>query len=206
LVPLFVTYDVPFRVEPVAIPPYFERVAPQLPDHTVLLTIPFAVSGSTEPMLWQAVDRVGFRLAGAALKTPNRFGGPVEHGAPGSARRILTDLTVVGSPTPSGTTAQVAAVRRALRQWQVDQVVIAGSSRDPVYASGFFTMAIGKGPVFTHGAWVFRLGPAWQRTTPAFGAELSQCRAAAATPARVSDPLFMASCVLFSAGRALTPS
>jgi hypothetical protein len=206
MVPLFVTYDVPLRVEGVVIPPYFVRVAPHLPDHTVLLTIPFAVSGSTEPMLWQAVDGVGFRLAGAALKTPNRFGGPVGQGAPGSARRILTNLTVVGAPPPAGTPAQVAVVRRALQQWQVDRVVISGDSRDPVYASGFFTRALGKGPVFTHGAWVFRLGPAWPRTTPAFGATLSQCRAASAAPARVTDPLFMASCVLFSAGRALRPS
>ena len=37
---------------------------------------------------------------------------------------------------------------RALHSWQVDQVVITGASRDPVYASGFFTAALGVAPVF----------------------------------------------------------
>ena len=52
----------------------------------MLLTVPFAVSGSPQPMLWQAVDGIHFRLAGAALKTPNALGGPVGPGPPGSAR------------------------------------------------------------------------------------------------------------------------
>ena len=66
----------------------------------MLLTVPFAVSGSADPMLWQAVDGMHFRLAGAALKTPGPGGGPVGTGAPGSARRILTDLTLVGTALP----------------------------------------------------------------------------------------------------------
>ena len=112
LVPVFATFDVPFTVEPVRIPAYIRQVAPGLPAGTVLLTVPFAVSGSTQPMLWQAVDDMHFRLAGAALKTPNALGGPVGQGAPGSARRILTDLTVSGPPLPTGTPAQLATVRR----------------------------------------------------------------------------------------------
>ena len=72
-------------------------MAPGLPAGTVLLTVPFAVSGSTQPMLWQADDDMHFRLAGAALKTPNARGGPVGQGAPGSARRILTNLTSGGA-------------------------------------------------------------------------------------------------------------
>ena len=74
LVPVFVTFDVPFTVVPVRIPAYLREVAPGLPAGTVLLTVPFAVSGSTQPMLWQADDDMHFRLAGAALKTPNAVG------------------------------------------------------------------------------------------------------------------------------------
>ena len=115
LVPVFVTFDVPFTVVPVRIPAYLREVAPGLPAGTVLLTVPFAVSGSTPPMLWQAADDMHFRLAGAALKTPNAAGGPVGSGAPGSARRILSNLTVLGGALPTGTPTQVATVRRALR-------------------------------------------------------------------------------------------
>ncbi len=201
LVPVFVTFDLPFTVVPLAIPTYMRQVAPGLPPNSVLLTVPFAVSGSPQPMLWQAVDGFHFRLAGAALKTPNALGGPVGAGAPGSARRIMTNLTVLGEPEPSGTPAQIAAVRRALAQWQVDDVVISGHSRDPVYASGFFTMVLGTAPASEGGAWVWRLQPGRPPADAATGASLSRCRAAAAAPTARHDPTFMSRCVLFGAGR-----
>ncbi len=202
LVPVFVTFDVPFTVVPVRIPAYVREVAPGLPPGTVLLTVPFAVSGSTQPMLWQAVDDMHFRLAGAALKTPNAVGGPVGQGAPGSARRILTDLSIVGAPLPSGTPTQVATVRRALREWQVRQVVIAGTSRDPVYASGFFAEVLGAVPQFADGAWVWTVQPGGPTAAPATSSSLALCRAAADAPSVRGQPLAMARCVLPGTSRA----
>jgi hypothetical protein len=201
LVPVFITFDVPLHVVPVRMPAYMRDVAPALPSGTVVLTVPFAVSGSTKPMLWQAVDDMRFRLAGAALKTPNAIGGPVGPGPPGSARRILTDLTIAFGALPTGTPAELATVRRAVREWQVGDVVIAGTSRDRVYASGFFTMALGVAPAYVRGAWVWRLQPGGRLVAPATGASLPQCRAAAAAPAHRGQPLAMATCVLFGAGR-----
>ncbi len=201
LVPVFVTFNLPFRVVHVVTPPYVRDVADSLSQHSVLLTVPFAVSGSTSPMLWQAAGGMHFRLAGAALKTPNATGGPVGSGRPGSPRRILTDLTLIGAPEPAGTPGQLTAVRGALARWHVDQVVIAGVSRDPVYASGFFTMAIGSAPVYVDRAWVWELPHGVVATTPATGASLAACRGAAAAPSAQSTPLFMADCVLLGAGR-----
>ena len=103
LVPVFMTFDAPLRVVRVRTPAYLRQAAPTLPPSPVLLTIPFAVSGSAEPMLWQASEGMRFRLAGAALKTPDALGGPVGSGPPGSARRILTNLTLSGTPLPTGT-------------------------------------------------------------------------------------------------------
>jgi hypothetical protein len=201
VVPVLATFDVPLTVSRVVVPPYLRRQAPALPSGTVLLTIPFAVSGSSQPMLWQAVGGMRFRLAGAALKTPNAAGGPVDQGTPGSARRILSDLTIVGEPQPSGTVAQLRTVRRALVHWQVGQVVIAGESVDPIYASGFFTKALGVVPAYTDRAWVFTLSPGWTGTTPAFGVSLAACRGAAGAPGARANPLSMSTCVLFAAGR-----
>ncbi len=152
-------------------------------------------------MLWQAVNDFHFRLAGGALKTPNASGGPVQQGAPGSARNILTSLTVAGKPTPTGAASELLTVRRALVQWHVQRVVIAGDSLDPKYASGFFTEALGVGPVFEHDAWVWTLKPGWTTIRPAYGAQLEACRAAANAPAVRGKPLFMSTCVLFDAGR-----
>jgi hypothetical protein len=202
LLPVFVTFNIPLRVVPVRSPAYVRTVADSLPPRTVLLTVPFAVSGSTQPMMWQAMGGMHFRLAGAALKTPDASGGPVGSGQPGSPRRILTDLSLTGAPEPTGTPSEIMAVRAALRAWQVDKVVIAGASRDPVYASGFFTMVLGSAPRYVDRAWVWTLAPRWQVTAPATGASLGLCRAAAAAPGAQTLPLTMANCVLFGAGRA----
>jgi hypothetical protein len=201
LLPLFLTFDMPLTVTEVRLPPYYRTVAQTVPTDTVLLTIPFAVSGEAQPMLWQAVDDFHFRLAGAALKTPNATGGPVQQGTPGSARNILTNLTVAGGSLPTGAPTELLTVRRALAQWHVQRVVIAGDSLDPKYASGFFTEALGVGPVFEHDAWVWTLQPGWTSVRPAYGAPLKACRAAAGAPAVRSKPLFMSTCVLVDAGR-----
>jgi hypothetical protein len=201
LVPVFATVDVPLTVQAVRLPAYMGRVAPTLPAGTVLLTIPFAVSGITQPMLWQAVDVMHFRLAGAALKTPNPRGGAVGQGAPGSARRILTTLSELGSPLPTGTPQQLLEVRRAVQTWQVDQVVISGSSRDPVFASGFLTMALGFAPAYVDGAYVWTLPAGPLRTAPAVGASLALCRVHAGSPAARGNPLDMPQCVLAGARR-----
>ena len=201
VVPVFVTFDVPVTVGPVQVPPYVRTVARSLPERTVVLTVPFAVSGSTQPMLWQAVDDMRFDLAGAALKTPGPHGGPVGQGAPGSARRILTNLTVVGAPEPSGTPAEIGAVLSALRSWRVNQVVVAGASRDPVYTTGFLTMVLGVAPTVKAGAQVWTLHRGVPSATPAVGASLLLCRAGTAAVAPAGRPAAMAQCVLAAAGR-----
>jgi hypothetical protein len=202
LAPVFVTFSAPLRVVRVHTPPALRTLASRPTAGTVVLTVPFAVSGSTQPMLWQAMQGMGFRLAGGALKTPNAVGGPVGPGAPGSGRRILTDLTIAGPALPAGTPAQLAAVRSALHSWQVDQVVITGASRDPVYASGFFTAALGVAPVYEERAWVWRLQPGAPLAAPTTGVTLSSCRSFAASPSERHKPLTMSRCVLFAGGRA----
>ena len=82
-VPVFVTFEAPLRVVGVHNPVYLRPGEPVLAADTVVLTIPFAVSGSAQPMLWQAVDGMRFRLAGAALKTPDARGRAGRVGTPG---------------------------------------------------------------------------------------------------------------------------
>jgi hypothetical protein len=201
VLPVFMTFGTPLRVVRVHTPPYL-RTAASLPTGHVVLTVPFAVSGASEAMLWQAMQGMRFRLAGAALKTPDATGAPIGSGPPGSARRILTDLTISGQALPAGTPAQLATVRQALHSWQVDQVVIAGASRDPVYASGFFTAALGVAPVYEQRAWVWTLQPGTSLAQPATGGTLSSCRAFAASAGERHKPLAMSRCVLSTTGSA----
>jgi hypothetical protein len=202
VVPVAVTYDVPVSVRPVNVPAYMRTAARTVPARTVMLTVPYAVSGVTQPMLWQAVDDMRFDLAGAALKTPGPGGGPVAKGTAGSARRIMTDLTISGAPEPSGTAAQIATLLRALRTWKVQQVVVAGSSRDPVYATGFLTMVLGIAPTEEAGAQIWTVRRGVPAATPALGASLSMCRQGAEAVPPAGRAAEMAHCVLAGAGRA----
>ncbi len=196
LLPIFLTFDVPFTVQSTAIPAWVAEDAPSLPPHTVLLTVPFAVSGSDQPMLWQAVDDMHFQLAGAAVKTPDATGGPVGQGAPGSARHILSELSVGPDSEPTGTTAQLSSVRAAVRSWHVGEVVIDGPSRDPLYTSGFLTAALGTAPSYVRGAWVWKIPHGGPTAPPAASGALTGCQATAAGSASRRRPLALATCVL----------
>jgi hypothetical protein len=202
LVPVFVTFGLPLTVQSTDIPAWMARAAPSLPRHTVLLTVPFAVSGSTQPMLWQAVDDMHFRLAGAALKTPARGGGPVGQGAPGSARRILTNLTVGFGPETKVTRAQLSTVRSALRAWRVQQVVIDGPSRNPSYAAGFFTAILGVAPHYVDRAWVWKIPAGGPSAPPTAATALARCGSFSVGSVAQRHPLAMARCIL---GEASSP-
>ena len=206
LIPIFVTLNVPLTVSNVAVPSWMANQATRLPEGTVLLTVPFAVSGVDAPMLWQAVDGMHFRLAGAALKTPNAHGGPVGRGLAGSARRILTDLSMSGEALPSGTHAQLAEVRAALVTWHVGEVVIDGASRDPVYASGFMTATLGVAPSVVNGTWVWKVPPPASGTAPVAEPALAACRTVAVGSSAERRPLAMAHCVLAPRTAAIRPA
>jgi hypothetical protein len=203
LVPVFITFDMPYTVRSTSIPKWVTADAPKLPTQSVVLTVPFAVSGSTEPMLWQAVDDMHFQLAGAGLKTPNGQGGPVNQGTPGSARRLLFGLSVLGAVQPKGDAIQYAAIRYALRTWHVTEVVIDGVSHDPVYASGFMAAAIGSLPKMVDSAWVWKLSSHGPRTPAVANTSLIFCRKANLGTGPVHRPLAMARCVLQNTKQAL---
>jgi len=194
--PLFSTFELPFTVRPTALPAWMAHQAPRLAGTQVLLTVPFAVSGSTQPMLWQAVDDMHFHLAGAGLKTPNANGGPVNQGLPGSARRILSNLTILGSAEPAATGAALGAVRTAIRTWHVNDVVVDGPSRDPFYASGFLTAVLGVAPRYVDDAWVWHIGPHGPTAPAVTGAPLHNCAVIDARWKAAHVPLSMAKCVL----------
>ena len=150
----------PFAMQAVTLPRWYNEVAPTLPPGRVLLSYPAPFSGLQNAMAWQAVNRMHYSQAGG--------GGPqgVADRA-GSAKAgfdLLSRLDFgVGLSEPAGTRAQYAAVRHALSVWQVNTVVIATDpaaprqeqGHDPVYAAAFMTAALGRQPTLEAGAWVW---------------------------------------------------
>ena len=201
-VPVFVTFEAPLRVVGVHNPAYLRPGAPALPADPVVLTVPFAVSGSAQPMLWQAVDDMRFRLAGAALKTPDASGGPVGSGPPGSARRILTNLTIPGEPLPTGTTGQLIAVRRVRARLAGGSGRHHRSQPGPGVRLGVPHRGARRGArLRARGLGLEACSRGDPRRPPSPGPRWRAAGPSRAAPGARHEPLAMAHCVLSAAGR-----
>jgi hypothetical protein len=130
-----------------------------VPPGTVLLAYPAPFSGIQSAMAWQAIDGMRFAQAGG--------GGPQGTAARAGSERpgfaVLADVGFGFTGMPTGTPAQLAAVRAALRGWRVNEVVIPDQpglptvlrGRGPAYAAGLMTAVLGTRPVVSHDAWVW---------------------------------------------------
>lgn len=149
----------PFYIQGVDLPRWYVHVAPRLPAGQVVLAYPSPSPWIQTSLTWQAVDRLHFTLptGGGPQGTLDRAG----REKPGW--KVLSQLSYGLTPSPTGTPAQLAAVRRALGDWRVDIVVITYrpggtplvEGRDPPYAAAFMTAVIGRPPVVQDGAWVW---------------------------------------------------
>ncbi len=149
----------PFATRPVGVPPWFADVGSRLPPGRVLLAYPAPFSGIQSAMAWQAIEGMRFAQAGG--------GGPQGTAArAGRERPGFEVLTAVGfgfNGMPTGTAAELTAVKAALRGWRVDEVVIPDQpglpavlrGRGPAYAAGLMTAVLGTRPVVSHDAWVW---------------------------------------------------
>jgi len=162
LVPVAVAFvpGLPFTMESVVLPRWYDVVAPTLPPGRVILSYPVPFSGIQVALAWQAVNRLSWSQAGG--------GGPEGTSARAGAARpgfdVLNVLSFGFSPSePPATAAAFAATRQALSIWKVNTVVIApdpsGDPRqqghDPGFAAAYMTAVLGRPPVIQSGAWVW---------------------------------------------------
>jgi hypothetical protein len=171
--------NVPVTVQTVALPQWFARVAPHLPPDQVLLTYPTAAYNSQTPIVWQAVDRMSFRLEGG--------GGPGATAARAGVERagfeVLNAASVKLKPAPAITPGHLEAVRRAVRAWGVTMVVVPDQGELPVYLQGrsdayavaFFTAVLGAAPRHVHHAWVWDRVGADPGPAPVTGTGFAAC-------------------------------
>lgn len=162
LVPMALVFGarLPFTMQAVTLPRWYEQVAPSLPPGRVLLSYPAPFSGLQQAMAWQAVNRMHYSQAGGG--GPEGVAARAGSAEPGFKILVALDFGV-GVDPPAGTQAEFAAVRHALAVWEVDTVVIATDARapkaqrghDPAYAVAFMTAALGRKPTLEAGAWVW---------------------------------------------------
>ncbi len=193
---------VPLTVQAVRLPRWFAEVAPRLPPGQVVLTYPAAFSGIQSPMAWQAVDSLSFAMVGGG----GPAGIPARAGKERAGQEVLSAASFSLTGPPSGTDADVDAVRRALAGWGVTMVVVPDPSglrrydrgTSPEAALGLLTAAIGRGPRFQAGAWVWAGVQSPSRPLSVSPLAFARCTAGGLAPA--ADRQAIPDCIMAAGG------
>ncbi|MHB8318629.1 MAG: hypothetical protein ACYDEP_05260 [Acidimicrobiales bacterium] len=149
----------PYHVVPVSLPQWYATKAKKLHSGEVLLTYPAPFSGIQSAMAWQAVDGMRWMQAGGG----GPQGVPDRAGAYRPGFLVLSHLGFGFASEPTGTPAELRAVRSALTGWRVTMVVVADQAgkstlqrgHDPTYAAAFMTAVLKAPPRFSADAWVW---------------------------------------------------
>jgi hypothetical protein len=212
LAPVAATFApvLPFAMQAAVVPRWYSTVAPTLSPGRVVLSYPAPFSGIQVSMAWQAIAGMSYSQAGGG----GPEGTPARAGAARAGFEVLAHLAFsVNLPQPSGTPAELAAVRKALSVWKVNTVVVdprPGSSfllqgHDPTYAAAFMTAVLGRPPRISAGAWVWSgsVDLADSNETASFFA--TDGLLSAQTPALTVPPGRLAACVALDE-KAVSPS
>jgi len=160
LVPIaaYLAPTVPMVTQPVRSPSWFTTVAPRLPGGTVLLVFPVPDQVIESAMAWQAVAGFPYAMVGGGGP-----GGVIERtGAqrPGAEAVARASFSFTAQRLRPG---DVAATRRALVAWGVDDAVLPAEPTLPAYDQvtsvpytvAFLTAVTGRAPVLRAGSWVW---------------------------------------------------
>jgi hypothetical protein len=151
--------NIPLTTRPVVLPLWFTVVAPKLPPHQVVLTVPAPFSLVQSAMAWQAADLLRFAMVGGS----GPGGLPVRAGPERAGLEVVSSASISLNGPPVPRPGTVRALRQALAGWGVTLVVIPDPALLPRYdrgtnpaaALGLFTVALGRRPQYRDGAWVW---------------------------------------------------
>ena len=152
-------------------------------------------------MTWQAATGLPWSLVGGGSVTPD----PPVHPTPApradaAAAFDLVNLSAGFLPLPTGSAAESARLREAVRDWGVTTVVIPSERGWPASLQGrsvpvavaYVTAALGTGPTHRADAWVWTVTA---RPRPALVVSPVDFARCTTTPAAGRDPGLAASCL-----------
>ena len=188
----YLSQTLPLTSQRVVIPAWFSRESPKLDTHQVVLAIPVPFSAIQSSLTWQSESHLSFAMAGGdgPGSTPSGVG---RHPL---AQRLLAGVSGSFSSVPV-TPEGIVAVRTAIIDWGVTQIVLPDQPELPAYdqpfnpvaAAALITAALGRAPALRTRAWVWKVAvdptPPVVVSTSAFG----QCTAA-------SNIVVAAGCIL----------
>jgi hypothetical protein len=190
--------NVPLTARAVVLPRWYVQVGASLPPGRVILAYPLPFSGLQSSQAWQAVNKMQWAQAGG--------GGPEgQANRAGTSRAGFGVLSAASLPlgaAPLPTSSNLAAIRQAIRQWQVTTIVVPEQSELPIYeqgrssayAVGLLTSAMGRPPVYSHSAWVWDSAQQMAAPMPMGDSAFTRCLDEATAGARLK--LAVPSCIL----------
>jgi hypothetical protein len=165
MVPMVSTYSLPLTVQPAHLPAWFTGTSRDLPRGARLVVIPYSpVALASQATAYQAEDGLRFDLVAGYALVPAADGTSALlqplRGTPRTLQRLSISPEVGGSaPTASQAAAEV---RRSLRHWGVQAVVVVTQDAAPVLqqfdaadAVTFVTAVYRHPPTRQDGAWVW---------------------------------------------------
>jgi hypothetical protein len=152
VIPWAVAWPLPFTVTDVSAPPSMIKVESQLPASAVVLFYPFPSSYLDKALVWQAQDRMGYRIVGGRGIATLRSGA-ADHGfTPGTLEGTMSALTASAIPhsslklPPLPGPGTIRSFRNGLRAYGVTNVIMTTGGHHPAYARQWLTKVLGVPP------------------------------------------------------------
>jgi hypothetical protein len=144
----------PYPSGATAVPPFFaSNEVSQIPLNGVLLTYPIPAFPYVQPMNWQAVDGLRYKLIGGYIRTGTPQGTALNQGEVSFISTYFSQCET-GS-NASGSPSDVRAAVNQLREWTVSTVVVSQAAPNPQCAIGLMSAALARAPRFLGGVWVW---------------------------------------------------
>ncbi|MHB8287981.1 MAG: hypothetical protein ACYDEY_01845 [Acidimicrobiales bacterium] len=193
LLPEAGVFPLPYAVQDTRVPRWFTTDGLKVPSGETMLVLPFPTPTTAEPLVWQAIAGMHFKIVGGWALLPGRNGRADAGLESGRAQSALRGLSSPWQKTPSASPRLLSTVTRAISRWGVSTVVVIDRGKSPLYALGFFTAALGRAPVHQGSLWV------WyhvRKHQPSYGTSANtvlDCANEGASHA--SDPMYVPHCV-----------
>lgn len=152
LVPLLPAW--PYPAQPAAVPALFTTAANRvIRPGSLVLTYPYPITITAQPMLWQAVAGMRFRLLGGYVVAPDASGAGTFFADANPWEYCFLTVYLDGSAPAS--LCNPSALRESLGRLGVDTIVAASGASNADIAAATVTRVVGARPRLIGGVWVW---------------------------------------------------